>query len=402
VILLVPKIARCLQMNARRTTMLVVIVTMLAMTDRPTSGQDVDWMTNERQLSEPTGIIFDTDIWSDIDDMLALAMLHALHDRHEIDLLAVTISTDDPWCASYVDLVNTFYGHPQIPIGIVRDGMNLLKFRKKYPKISWPATRYTELISQRRTNTGSFLYPHRIVDGTKAPEAVSLLRKTLAAQPDGSVVIIQVGYSTNLARLLDSKADLASPLSGLDLVARKVRLLSVMAGNFRETEIEGKKEPKGTPEFNLEADVPAAQKVFSSWPTPIVDSGFEVGLAMLYPGESIAHDYSYVANHPIADTYRTYCNELKANIPGIKHCPEDHDHATFDLTAVLYAARPDGHYFSLSDPGKITVLDDGGSRFAELPGGQHRYLILDEAQRARTLEAMVMLASQPPTHPAGH
>jgi len=38
-------------------------------------------------------VIFDTDIWSDIDDALALAMLHALHDRHEINLAAVTIST---------------------------------------------------------------------------------------------------------------------------------------------------------------------------------------------------------------------------------------------------------------------------------------------------------------------
>jgi purine nucleosidase len=327
-------------------------------------------------------------------------MLHTLHDRHEVNLLAVTISTDDPWCASYVDLVNTFYGHPEIPVGIVHGGMSLQEFRKKYPEMTWPVTRYTELISQRRASDGSLLYPHRLIDGKKAPEAVSLLRKTLAVQPDGSVVVVQVGYSTNLARLLDSKADSASPLDGRDLIARKVRLLSVMAGNFRETEFDGKTEPKGAPEFNLAVDVPAAQKVFSSWPTPIVDSGFEIGLAMLYPGQSIEHDYSYVENHPIADTYRTYCNEQKANDQKIKLCPQDHDHATFDLTAVLYAARPDGNYFSLSPPGKITVLDDGSSRFEEVPMGQDRYLILSEEQKARTLEAMVMLVSQPPVHHA--
>lgn len=339
-------------------------------------------------------------MWSDIDDMLALAMLHALHDRHEVNLLAVTISTDDPWCAPYVDLVNTFYGHPRIPIGIVHGGMNVQQFRKKYPDVTWPVTRYTEIVSQLKSNDGSLVYPHRLTYGADAPEAVSLLRKTLAAQPDNSVVVIQVGYSTNLANLLDSKPDAESALSGSALVARKVRLLSVMAGSFRDSQFDGKTQPKGGPEFNLVVDVRAAQKVFSTWPTPIVDSGLEIGLAMMYPGQSIADDYSYVENHPIVDSYRTYCNDAKASDPRIKHCPEDHDHATPDLTAVLYAARPDKHYFSASNPGKITVLDDGGSRFEETPGGQHRYLILNDADKARTLEAMVMLASQPPIHSA--
>lgn len=385
-------------MNKRKVVLLLATVFLMDLTDANTLRQSVDCMHHLDRRGEPTAVIFDTDIWTDIDDMLALAMLHTLQDRHEANLLAVTISTDDPWCASYVDLVNTFYGHPQIPVGIVRGGINIKTLRKKYPEITWPVTRYTELVSQRKASDGTLVYPHRLIDGKAAPEAISLLRKTLAAQPDSSVVMIQVGYSTNLARLLDSKADSTSPLDGRDLVAKKVRLLSVMAGNFRETQIDGKTEPKGTPEFNLEVDVPAAQKVFSSWPTPIVDSGTEIGLAMPFPGQSIAHDYSYLENHPIADSYRTYCSERKANDPRIKHCPEDHDHATWDLTAVLYAVRPDHHYFSLSKPGKITVFDDGGSGFEESSGGQQRYLILDEAQKARTLEAMVMLVSQPPTH----
>jgi len=348
--------------------------------------------------SAPINVIFDTDIWSDIDDMLALAMLHALHDRHEVNLVAVTISTDDPRCASYVDLVNTFYGHPQIPVGIVHKGMNLEAFRKKFPEVPWPVSRYTELIPQRKKSNGFPMYPHRLTDGTKAFEAVSLLRKSLAAQPDGSVVIIQVGYSTNLARLLDSKPDFAASLNGRELVARKVRLLSVMAGNFGVSQFDGKEIPKGVPEFNLMVDVPAAQKLFSTWPTPIVDSGFEIGISMLFPGESIEQDYSYVENHPIADTYRMHCEETRVAYPTlmIKRCPEDLRQGTPDLTSVLYAARPDRNYFSLSKPGRITILAGGGSRFDESEGGTHRYLIQTEEQKARTLEAMVMLASQPP------
>jgi inosine-uridine nucleoside N-ribohydrolase len=342
----------------------------------------------------PINVIFDTDMWSDIDDALALAMIHALHDRHELNLVAVTISTDEKWCASYVDLVDTFYGHSRISVGIVHDGMDTEAFRKRYPAMTWPVTDYTRLVAQQKNKDGSLVYPHSLTDGTKAPEAVSLLRKTLAAQPDGSVVMIQVGYSTNLARLLDTEADGASALSGRDLIRKKVRLLSIMAGGFGEAKFHGETIPKGSPEMNLMSDVPSAQKVFSNWPTPVVASGFEIGVAMLYPGHSIEHDYSYVENHPIAETYRTYCEERKDTTKW--NCP--HDHPTFDLTSVLYAVRPDRNYFSLSKPGRITVLADGGSRFDESEGGTHRYLILSEEQKARTLEAMVLLASQPPAH----
>lgn len=350
--------------------------------------------SSSSQATQPLNVIFDTDIWSDIDDMLALAMLHALQDRGEVKLLAVTISTDNPWCAAYVDVVNTFYDHAQIPIGIIHGGMNTEAFRKKFPELTWPTTKYTEVIAQRKKRDGSPLYPHRLIDGTKAQDAVSLLRRTLAAQADGSVVVIQVGYSTNLARLLESSADAISDLNGHDLVRKKVRLLSVMAGDYREAKFEGEMIPKGAPEFNLLVDIASSQKVFSNWPTPIVASGFEIGLSMLYPGESITHDYSYVEHHPIADAYRTFCEEQNARGQMKKTCP--HDHATFDLTAVLYAVRPERNYFSLSKPGKITVLNDGSSRFDEYEGGTRRHLILSEDQRARTLEAMVMLASQPP------
>jgi len=60
----------------------------------------------------PTGIIFDTDMGNDVDDALALAMLHAFQSRHEINLLAVTVTKDNRGAAPYVDVVNTFYGRP--------------------------------------------------------------------------------------------------------------------------------------------------------------------------------------------------------------------------------------------------------------------------------------------------
>ena len=68
--------------------------------------------------SEPVHIVFDTDITGDVDDVLALAMLHTLADRSECVLEAVTISKSNPLASRFVDATNTFYGHPDIPIGI--------------------------------------------------------------------------------------------------------------------------------------------------------------------------------------------------------------------------------------------------------------------------------------------
>src|SRR4051812_11111497 len=127
---------------------LLIFVLGLSLGSASASGVGIDRSVYPKKR-EPIRVIFDTDMWSDIDDVLALAMLHALHDRHEIKLLAVTISTDEAWCAVYVDLVNTFYGHSQIPVGLARSGMNLQSFRKRFPEVPWPVTRYTELISER-------------------------------------------------------------------------------------------------------------------------------------------------------------------------------------------------------------------------------------------------------------
>src|ERR1039458_102038 len=298
-------------------------------------------------------VIFDTDMGNDVDDALALAMLHALESRGECRLLGVTVTKDNPWAAVYVDLVNTFYGRGQIPVGMVKGGVT--------PENS----RMIQAPAERRRADGALVYPRRLASGAEAPEAVALLRRLLAAEKDGSVVIVQVGFSTNLARLLDTPAD-------LQLVGRKVRLLSVMAGNFAQ--------PK--PEFNVQMDTASARRLFDRWPGEIVASGFEIGEAMKFPAARIEKDFAWEADHPVVDAYRAYMK-----MP--------YDRQTWDLTAVLYALRPGGGYFDLSAPGRITADDAGRTSFRPKAGGKHRYLVLTEALRARTLECMVGLASQP-------
>lgn len=72
--------------------------------------------------AEPVGLIFDTDLGADVDDALALAMLHAFHERGECRLLAVTVSNAHVLSGPLADAINTFYGHASIPLGTVKKG----------------------------------------------------------------------------------------------------------------------------------------------------------------------------------------------------------------------------------------------------------------------------------------
>lgn len=312
--------------------------------------------------AEPVRILFDTDIGNDVDDALALGMLHSLESRGLCELLAVTITKDHPDAAAYVNAVNTFYGRPDVPIGVVKDG----KTRD--------AGKYLPLCHAK--DGGKLRYPR---EGGTSEESVSLLRKILAKQPDQSVVIVQVGFSTNLSRLLESPADPASSdLHGADLVKKKVKLLSIMAGAYQ---------PIGNNqhycEYNVVEDKLAAKHLANNWPTEIVFSGFEIGIAVPYPAQSILKDYNYVPHHPLAESYVLYS-------------PPPHNRPTWDLTSVLYAVCPDRGYFELSPPGQVTVEDDGFTKFNAMPGGLHRYLILPDKQIERVAEALVQLSSQPP------
>ena len=109
-------------------------------------------------------------------------------------------------------------------------------------------------------------FPHTIKSNDQAADAVSLYRKVLAAQADTSVVIVTVGFLTNLNDLLISNSDSFSPLNGKDLVIKKVNRLVAMAGKF----------PEGL-EFNVKEDSTSSKYVFDHWPTRIIFSGFEIG-----------------------------------------------------------------------------------------------------------------------------
>ena len=315
---------------------------------------------------EPVRLVFDTDIGNDVDDVLALGVIHSLESRGKCKLLAVTVTKDNPKAAAFVDAVNTFYGRPDVPIGAVRDGAT--PEEGKFLKLADAA------------DDGPLRYPHDLVSGEDAPEAVALLRQILVQQPDQSVALAQVGFFTNYARLLQSPGDEISPLTGRALIKQKVRVLSIMAGSFQTI-----RDNNHYLEYNVIKDIPSAQLLAEQWPTPIVWSGFEIGITAAYPAASIERDYNYTAHHPLREAYYLYI-------------PPPHDRPTWDLTSVLYAVCADRDYFALSAPGQVEVQDDGFTRFTPKQNGRDRFLILDEVRTARLREALVQLSSQPPSN----
>ncbi len=315
--------------------------------------------------AEPVSLIFDTDMGNDVDDAMALSIIHAFESRGECRLLAVTITKDSKYAARFVDMLNTFYGRGSVPIGVVRDGVT--------PEDG----KYNRQVTTAEDG-GKLRYPHDLTDGGEAPDAVALLRDVLAGEPDGSVVIAQVGFSTNLARLLESKPDRHSKLDGKALVKQKVKLLSIMAGAFSE-----KMRAERRKEYNIVKDLPSSKTLLAEWPTPIVASGWEIGNAIKHPSKSMREDYGYVAHHPLQEAYGYY--------RGLKN-----DQPTYDLTSVVYAVRPDRDYFTLSEPGRIVVEEDGFTSFRPAADGPHRYMSVTPEQIARVRELQALLCSQPP------
>lgn len=309
--------------------------------------------------AERPRILFDTDITGDVDDVLALAMCHTLADRGACELLGVTVSKNHPLTASFVDAQNTFYGRPDLPVGVTRDDTAQRRESK-----------YLQLADSPN-------FPHDLRRNEEARDAVELIRELLSAQPDHSVTIVSVGIASNLANLLKSPG-------GIELVKAKVKALEIMAGAFTLA--------RGT-NYHLEANVingiDYMQTVAAQWPdeVPIIWSGFEIGEALPFPRIVIQRDLDYLSHHLVKESY-------------LLHSGPDHDRPCWDESSVLHAVFPERDYFGLSQPGRVEVLDDGFTRFTPAQKGKDsqrdRFLTLNSVQQVRALEAIVHLTVQPP------
>ncbi len=286
--------------------------------------------TAAQDKPQPVKIIFDTDIEADVDDVGSVALLHALANRGEAEILAMGVSAKHQWCAPCLDALNTYFRRPDIPIGVLKGpGSN-------------NDSKYCRKIAEE--------FPHDLKSPDDAPDAVEVYRKVLAKQPDQSVVMVSVGFLTNFANLVRSQGDAHSPLGGVDLVKQKVKAWVCMGAQY----------PKGR-EWNIHQDAKSSIESITKWPTPIVFSGFEIGV-VIDTGAGLS---AVPKESPVRRGYELF-NGLK-------------NRSSWDQTAVLYAVRGlNGGLKDVWDIGSGGVMQihaDGSNTWVADPKGTHSYLI---------------------------
>lgn len=297
------------------------------------------------QSGRTVPVIFDTDMGPDYDDVGAITLLHAFADKGEALILATIASTKYDGVGPVLNVLNTYFKRPDIPIGVPRGYALALRDVQH-----WSDT----LIAK---------YPHQIKSNNETMDAVELYRKVLALQPDTSVTIVTVGFLTNISGLLQSKPDAYSPLSGAELVNAKVKNMVCMAGKF----------PTGK-EFNVERDAKASINVFRNFPRPVILSGFEIG-NKIHTGLPLIQN-SQIKNSPVKDVFRI----------SIPLDPEDKEgRMSWDQTAVLVAVRGYTPYYKI-ECGEMTVGTDGSNGW-DRKGNAHCRLV--EAQPPATVQNVI-------------
>jgi len=268
-----------------------------------------------QEKPEPVRIIFDADMDSDCDDVGALGMLHALADLGEARILATMSSSQNPDTPLCMDAINTWYGRPDLPIGVPKG------------KGVGRKSKYAGEIAKR--------FPQDLGSAEKAADAARLYRDLLMKEPDRSVVIVTVGYHTNLSDLLRLP-------DGPEVVKKKVKVWACMGGNFV-----GKpaKDDLKLGNVNFTTESAGAHHAIWNWTAPILFVGREIGSVPsgLKAGARLK---DLPEDNPVRLAYQLYFG----GIPKDRHVA--------DQTAVLYAVRGLGERWIAETRGYMDLQKD--------------------------------------------
>ena len=298
-------------------------------------------------------VILDADIASSTDDLFALEMLYRYDEQQLCRLLGVVVDREGEANADFVDVMNTYFGHPDVPVGLVQEGI-------KNPKI-WIDYAHVAYMTEADGTTPMF---QRTIDHPESlPDGYKLYRRLLSQQPDHSVSIVSIGFITSLAQLLLSEADEYSTLNGIELVRRKVKCIYLQGGVFGDAE---------EPDYNFAQGITFAQAFFFLWPKNVdmVFSPMEVGQTVEYTPEQVIADVSWTDRHPIKQVYMT--------------CNCNTGQRMWDAMCVIQAVEGDA-LFSLSERGTISITSKAHTIFTPSVIGNVRYQKPRDAQWAATM-----------------
>lgn len=308
-------------------------------------------------MSPKIKILFDTDIGGDCDDAGAMAVMHELANRRECEILAVTHCCAGPYNAGCIDAINRYFGRPDIPVGVFHPEDNVITHWRDV---------YARSVAER--------FPNRFSGGEKCPGTVEIMRKTLVAAKDGEVTLVVTGALHSMRRLLESAPDQISPLSGAELICRKICRTVIMGGRFHKHWPEPIVLGGGyvvDSEFNIACDIPAAQKVCDQWPGELIFCSYEIGFT-LHTGVQLQTQAN--PENPVRVAYEVWGQQSG-----------EVGRESWDPATMLYAIRPDVGYWKLHEYGRIRTADNGVTTWEKDPSARHTFLVenapLEEVRR---------------------
>ena len=275
---------------------------------------------------QPIIMILDADFGSSTDDLFALMMLNHYIEEGLVDLKGIVVDREGEKNAGVVDIFNTYYGHPNIPVGLERNGV-------KNPRVFIPYNGICDL----KDAQGQPLFK-RTFDASKCMDGWKLYRKILSKAEDKSITIVAIGFATSLAQLFESKADEYSKLSGLDLFEQKVKAVYIQSGRFEETD--------STCGYNMRAASKQAAVFYDKLPQSVdlVMSPSYVGESMNYVPEDVIADLSWTDVNPIKAVYTNYTCDTGQRM--------------WDVNCVTHAIFGD-RQFNVSPRGTVTFVEKG-------------------------------------------
>lgn len=278
-------------------------------------------------------IIFDTDMGSDCDDVGALALLHYYADQGKAEILGCIYSSGKvPFGAGIIEAINIWYGRRNIPVGAYQGN-----------EVGDPVDK----MSAEKLAKDSAAFKNRIILNSDAMDQTLLNRLILITQEDHSVTYITVGHTKGLYELLVSEPDDVSPLTGAELVAKKIkRWVALGALNANN------KEGHFTKDWNFffNETAPYTKYLVENFPRPVfyVDGGSQV-----YTGKLLKYT-------PPGNIVRTAYRDWLWNV---EKKTLDDQLPSWDLVTVYFAVEGPGEFLESSGKGWLEFDLEKGCRW---------------------------------------
>ncbi len=296
-----------------------------------------------QEKQQPIQMILDSDFGSSTDDLFALMMLNHYIDDGLVDLKGVIVDREGEKNAGIVDIFNTYYGHPEIPVGLERNGV-------KNPRCFIPYNGICDLKDAK----GNPLFK-RSLDTAKLPDGYKLYRQLLSKAEDKSIVIVAIGFATTLSQLIESGADEYSNLSGEQLLDKKVKSIYIQSGRFEAGD--------SLCGYNMRAASRQSAIFYDRLPRSVdlIMSPSNIGDGMNYLPQDVLVDLSTTEVNPIKSVYTNYTCDTGQRM--------------WDTNCLVNAVLGDKEYI-MSPRGWVTFVDKGEESlmlFKQDPAGNARY-----------------------------